>query len=49
MTLSQRARDSLDRMMIAGLRQSMGPAQSEMQIRTVPDVAQESLTHMAVL
>ena len=49
MTLSQRARDSLDSMMIAGLRQGMGPQHSEMQIRTVPAVEQESLTHMAVL
>lgn len=49
MTLSQRARDSLDSMMVAGLRQSMGPQHSEMQICTVPVVAQESLTHMAVL
>lgn len=49
MTLSQRARDSLDRMMIAGLRQSMGPQPSEVQVCTVPAVAQESLTHMAVL
>lgn len=47
MTVSQRARDSLDRMMMEGLRQSMGQHQPE--IRTVPAVAQGSLTHMAVL
>ncbi|EJE54395.1 hypothetical protein PMI14_00691 [Acidovorax sp. CF316] len=49
MTVSQRARDSLDRMMIEGLRQSMAQQQPQAQIRTVPEVAQGSLTHMAVL
>jgi hypothetical protein len=49
MTLSQRARDSLDSMMVVGLRQSMAQKHPGAQIRAVPAVAMPSLTHMAVL
>lgn len=51
MTVSQRARDSLDSMMMVGLRQSVAQKHPHAQIHTVPQVLlqQESPTHMAVL
>lgn len=50
MTLSQRARDSLDGMMAEGLRQSMAQHHPGAQIRAVAAPGPESAaTHMAVL
>lgn len=49
MSLSQRTRDSLDSMMVVGLRQSIAQSHPGTQICAVPEVPQTLLTHMAVL
>ncbi len=47
--LSQRACDSLDRMMLSGLRQSLVPGDAGAVIETVDAVPPGAATHMAVL